>query len=134
MNPKEYQRLAVRTCIPRGPMVLSPDQVDLLHAAQGLNTEAGEAMDALKKHFMYSKPMDLVNFQEELGDVLWYIGMICERLGWDMGELMEHNIKKLQVRFPDKFTEEAVSTRNLDAERRVLEGQEPCPCHDGAQE
>lgn len=122
MTTQEYQKLAARTCIPKQDMHLSPEQVDLLHCCQGLCTEAGEAMDALKRHFMYKNHLDSVNLREELGDILWYIGMICERMGWDMSTIMERNIQKLRVRFPDKFTENSALNRDLETERKVLEG------------
>ena len=39
----------------------------------------------------------------------------------DFWQILTNNIEKLQIRYPEKFTEEAALNRNLDAEREVLE-------------
>lgn len=93
----------------------------LLHAAMGCVTESGELMDQLKKHIVYNRPLDVVNFQEELGDILWYIQLACNVLGVSFTQLMIQNAKKLQVRFGDKFDFDKVINRDLDAERKSLE-------------
>lgn len=93
----------------------------LLHAAMGLCTEAGEFMDALKRHLFYGKALDEVNLKEELGDILWYVAIAMDALDTTFPEEMERNINKLRARFPDKFTEENALVRDLDAERNVLE-------------
>lgn len=121
MNPRQYQQLCVRTCVPQEQLLLTVDQRDLLHGAMGLCTEAGELQDQLKRSFFYGKKLDMVNIQEELGDALWYIGMVCERLGLSMEKIMEQNIEKLRVRFPEKFTAENALSRDLNQERASLE-------------
>lgn len=45
----------------------------------------------------------------------------CEALQIDFWQMLTTNIKKLQIRYPDQFTEEAALNRNLEAERKVLE-------------
>lgn len=44
-------------------------------------------------------------------------------LDWelDFNKLLDNNIAKLKVRFPDKFTQENALNRNLEAERQELE-------------
>lgn len=46
---------------------------------------------------------------------------ICEVLEIDFWQALTNNISKLQVRYPEKFTEEAALNRNLVAERIELE-------------
>ena len=121
-KPLTYQQLCVKTCADVPHILLNQQKTDLLHAAMGISTEAGELLDNLKKVFYYGKTFDEVNFKEELGDVLWYIGMVCERMGWQMDDIMATNIAKLKVRYPEKFTEEAAERRDLESERAVLEG------------
>ena len=94
----------------------------LLHAGMGCVTESGELMDQLKRHIVYGKPIDLVNFQEELGDMLWYIQLACLVMGVTLEELLEQNMRKLRVRFGDKFDFGKVLDRDLAAERQALEG------------
>ncbi len=93
----------------------------LLHAGIGLSTEAGEFLDALKKHIFYGKDLDRVNLKEEIGDMFWYLAIACDELGVDFEPLMETNIKKLKARYGDKFTEAAAQKRDLAREREILE-------------
>ena len=100
------------------------EQIDLLHAAIGMQTEAAEFSDMLKKRLFYGKELDIVNLREELGDQLFYIAMALRALGTDFETVMERNIAKLKARYPEKFTEELAENRNLDKERAILEGKE----------
>jgi hypothetical protein len=45
-----------------------------------------------------------------------------EDCGFDFADDLERNINKLKLRFPDKFTEEKALNRDLDGERKILEG------------
>src|SRR5690606_12559489 len=99
-----------------------PKFIRLEHAAYGLATEAGELLDQLKKHKFYGKPLDFVNLEEEAGDVAWYLALVCNALGVDMQAIMDRNIQKLRTRFPEKFSADGAINRDLDAERKVLEG------------
>lgn len=121
---KDYQTKALRT----EPLYEAPQSrlsnkrmTRLLHAAMGLQTEAGELTDALKRHIFYGKDLDETNLKEESGDLMWYLAILAEELGTTLEALQEQNIKKLQARFPNKFTEEDALERDLEAEREVLE-------------
>ena len=46
---------------------------------------------------------------------------IAKYYNLDYAKLLDNNIAKLKVRFPDKFTEEAALNRNLEEERKTLE-------------
>ena len=52
---------------------------------------------------------------------------ICELLEIDFWQALTNNISKLQVRYPEKFTEEAALNRDLAAERAELEKVSDCP-------
>lgn len=93
----------------------------LLHAALGLATEAGEILDALKKHMFYGKPLDEVNLKEELGDTSWYQAIAIDALGTSLEDIQRVNIDKLKARYPDGFDNEKAINRNLDTEREILE-------------
>jgi len=41
-------------------------------AALGLNGEAGEVSEIIKKHLLHGKELNMEHLKEELGDVLWY--------------------------------------------------------------
>lgn len=78
---------------------------DLLHAALGLTSEAGEFADAVKKNVVYGKPLDKENLIEELGDLLWFTSLACDVLNVDMADVMRSNLEKLQKRYPEKYTD-----------------------------
>lgn len=95
----------------------------VLHATMGLSTEAGELLDAMKKYIFYGKSLDIVNLQEELGDIFWYAAILADACQFTFEDTMEKNIAKLKARYPNKFTEKDAVIRNLDEERRILEGE-----------
>lgn len=39
-----------------------------------------------------------------MGDVLWYVAMMCESFGWNMDEIMQMNVDKLKARYPEGFS------------------------------
>ena len=93
----------------------------LLHAAMGLVTEAGEFLDALKKHIFYGKKLDYVNLVEELGDSSWYERIACDALEVRYLEMLDKNVTKLRARFPGKFSGAQAIDRDVANERAVLE-------------
>jgi NTP pyrophosphatase (non-canonical NTP hydrolase) len=52
-----------------------------MHATMGMATEAGELLDAIKKNWVYGKPIDYQNVIEELGDIEWYAEALRQALG-----------------------------------------------------
>lgn len=96
------------------------NDINLIHGAIGLSTESGELLDAVKKHMFYGKKVDPVNIKEEIGDVLYYLGLIANHFDVSFEEAMETNVRKLKKRFPEGFTEEKAINRNLEAEMEVL--------------
>lgn len=117
MNLKKYSELAKRTCPQLGNAF-----ADTVHMLFGISTEIGELQDQYKKHLAYGKELDLVNIEEEIGDIMWYIINFCRFNNLDLEKILDQNIEKLKSRFPDKFTEQLAKNRDLDSERKVLEG------------
>jgi NTP pyrophosphatase (non-canonical NTP hydrolase) len=104
---------------------LNNKQLDNIHMALGLVTEAGELADVFKKNLAYNKPIDWTNVQEEIGDLLWYISGLCNINGFDLEEILQNNIDKLRARYPEKFDEDKAINRNLHDERKILEQVKP---------
>lgn len=95
--------------------------LDDLHMVLGMQTEAAEIADVYKKNIAYGKPLDEVNIKEELGDLMWYVANLCTLNGWDLGEILQTNIDKLEIRYPEKFSNENALNRDLEKERGILE-------------
>lgn len=121
----EYIKNAIKTDLqdytPVTDRLQNPKTARILHAAMGLTTESAELMDALKKHLMYGKELDIVNLKEEAADCMWYLAILADTLGFSFEEVQERNIAKLKARYGDKFTEKAALERNLEVERKILE-------------
>lgn len=120
MKYEDYENQSQRTFAYR-ETDLGKHQTDLLHCAIGITTEAGELLDAFKKHIYYGKPLDTVNVGEEIADCMWYISNLCRLMEIDFEKTLENNINKLKVRYPEKFNSEKAINRNLNEERKELE-------------
>lgn len=94
----EYQQDALRTA-PRKNTALS-----LAVLALGMTGEAGEVADLVKKHLGHGHPLDRDAIKKELGDVLWYLAALAERLNLTLPEIAEANINKLRARYPNGFS------------------------------
>ena len=98
-----------------------PDIKRLLHAGIGMATEAGEFLDALKKHVYYGKPLDKVNLLEEIGDQLWYCVLGIDVLGSSIEAVLTRNMEKLAARYSAGFSPVEALNRDLNRERKILE-------------
>lgn len=91
------------------------------HALYGLVTEVGEIMDQLKKAKIYNTELDTVNMVEEVGDIMWYLAVLCDSLGISFEDAWKKNINKLQIRYPHKYDDLHAVKRDLQKERTSLE-------------
>ncbi len=98
MTANDYQRMAMRTS---GEYDNSLAMIR--DAVYGLNGEAGEIIDLLKKHEFQGHDLPEERLVEELGDVLWYCALLADALGFELEEVMRRNIEKLKARYPDGF-------------------------------
>jgi NTP pyrophosphatase (non-canonical NTP hydrolase) len=83
----------------------------LLHAAVGIAGEAGELLDAVKKTWVYERPLDIANLVEELGDLEFYMQAMRAELGITREQVLEANVQKLLKRYPTGYTNEAAIAR-----------------------
>lgn len=103
MTPNEYQDLAMRTA----------GNDDLVtNGILGLNGEAGELADLLKKCLFQGHEFDYDKVIEELGDVLWYCAILAEGMCIDLEDVMKMNIDKLKKRYPEGFSSERSINRD----------------------
>jgi NTP pyrophosphatase (non-canonical NTP hydrolase) len=94
-----------------------------LHAVIGMSTESAELLDQMKKHIYYGKPLDYENLFEEVGDVMWYLAILCDASDFDFDKILESNIAKLKARYGSKFSTEAATNRNTAKEMEALDYQ-----------
>lgn len=79
--------------------------------AVGVAGEAGELLDAIKKAWIYGLPLDVENVVEELGDILFYVQGLCNVLRVPIGDVIDHNIEKLSLRYPHQYSDEDAAAR-----------------------
>ena len=94
MNFNEYQKLARSTAV-------YPEEHKVVYPALGLCGEAGEVADKIKKTIRGDSSLDEVsgNIAGELGDVLWYLAILAEDIGFDLEKIAEWNVDKLNRRW-----------------------------------
>ena len=90
-----YQVLANETAI-------YPENQRIIYPALGLNGEAGEVADKVKKvlrdndgNFTDEKKAEIA---KELGDVLWYVSTCARDIGYTLEQIANMNIEKLRSR------------------------------------
>jgi NTP pyrophosphatase (non-canonical NTP hydrolase) len=100
MDANEYQNQALRTW--------KDDEedhfADRMYAAGKLCAEAGEVMQPIAKYVKHGKAYGNDEIYDELGDVLWYVAILCDLHGLRLGDVMAGNIDKLRKRHPDGDT------------------------------
>ena len=114
MTGKEYQELAGRTndgnhTTRLVSAVFNPDYrfdinvAEVVNGCLGLTGETGEFADMIKKWIFHEKELDADHAKKEVGDIMWYIAMICKAFQWNLDEIMQMNIDKLKARYPEGF-------------------------------
>lgn len=106
MNFNEYQELAQRTSNTKNYR----DKIN--NGVMGLNGEAGECIDIVKKWTYQGHSLDVDEFCEELGDVLWYVVECATGVGLRLEDIAINNIEKLLARYPEGFDAERSINRD----------------------
>jgi len=104
MDANEYQELAARTLIDRPGFEISDRDIMAVWDAIGLAGEAGEVADHIKKGVFHQHGLDIPKLEQELGDTLWYVAALCTTLGLDLSAIMQANIDKLKIRYPNGYS------------------------------
>ena len=107
MEVAEYQKKAMRTA--RNVLTATKNSL-LIEGVMGLNGEAGEAIDLVKKYLFQGHELDEEHLIRELGDILWYITATARALGYTLDDVMKANIEKLEARYGIEF--DAEKSRN----------------------
>lgn len=128
MTGNEYQELAMRTFDGKATERLnSPIEIynsdpqklkkvslpSLINGVLGLTGESGEVADLVKKGIFHEKGLDMDHLKKEVGDVCWYIALICESCGFELDSIFEANVEKLKNRYPDGFDVERANHRKV---------------------
>lgn len=95
MTLNEYQQKALETAV-------YPAEYKIIYPVLGMNGEAGEVADKVKKiirdkYAEYSRK-DCEAIALEAGDVLWYVATLANDFGYTLEEIGQMNYDKLHSR------------------------------------
>ncbi len=106
MKMNEYQEGVKTTANPSCP------ELSLLNWALGLG-EVGEFQNLVKKKFFHGHDVSGEELADELGDVLWYVAMAANEIGYTLEDVAQLNLDKVAKRYPEGFSEKGSRDRCL---------------------
>lgn len=106
MEIKEFQKVSKRT-MPSDKIIPKT-----LNCALGIAGEGGEVVDLIKKSVFQGHELDKTKLVEELGDLMFYVSNLATTFNIDMSKVLQSNVDKLAIRFPNGFNFE-------DSKKRV---------------
>lgn len=113
LNEVNYEDFVSQRIKPGASIVedVTAESMNLLHMAIGIAGEAGELLDAIKKHVVYNKKLDKANVIEELGDLEFYMQGLRSQLGLMRFEVLSANVDKLSKRYKTQYTDKQAQER-----------------------
>jgi len=99
-------------------------RLDVQSNIDGLLLSPSKLLDMDKKTFAYGKVYTKADKVNVMMSVFYYATKLAEEHQVDLSEAMDLNIKKLRVRFPDKFVSEQAINRNVEKENKVFTEKE----------
>jgi NTP pyrophosphatase (non-canonical NTP hydrolase) len=91
MEFDEYQKLAKTTA-------LYPESAKMTYPIIGLAGEVGELCNKYKKTIRDGRKISKEEMIGELGDIAWYLAMVCQDFDISFDEVAKSNIQKLKDR------------------------------------
>jgi len=97
MYINDYQNYAISTALFKKP------EDALIVCLLGLAGESGEIFEKCKKNLTHTTIDGIPKFSneeiaKEMGDVLWYLAVLANELGYSLEEIAEMNVEKLSAR------------------------------------
>ena len=101
MTINDYQQAALRT---ESRIAADPvPYIRVLEGLMGLNGEAGEAIDIMKKVLFQDHEFDREHLAKELGDIAWYLAITADAIGSNLETIFQMHVDKLKARYSDGF-------------------------------
>ena len=108
LNLKEYQEF----CKTTAKQDFDNKEKELANWGLGVAGEAGDLAGCIKKTLFHNNNQT-DGIRENVGDVMWYLAMICNYHDWDFEEVLSENIAKLKKRYSSgSFSEEEAKRKN----------------------
>jgi NTP pyrophosphatase (non-canonical NTP hydrolase) len=81
---------------------------------------SGNILDQAKRITFYKAHIDSEIISELLSCLCTELNALIEDNGYDLEDILDKNIKKLRIRFPNKFSCDAAINRNVEKEEKVF--------------
>lgn len=95
MNLEEYKNIALQRL---NKSIVSNQKENMYYACMGLVEETGEIIAELRKTLFkgnfHEKTLDVEEIKSELGDLIWYISLICKNTNIDMNQLSNYKVNE----------------------------------------
>lgn len=102
--------------------LLNKDLIDPDFYTTDIYYYMSKLQDLVKKNIAYNKPIDRAKEYELLQEIsVSLITVLNEIDNTALEDILEQNINKLKVRFPEKFNQEQAINRDLESEYKTLE-------------
>ena len=76
-------------------------------------TEAAKVLDIIKKTKKNIQPLDREKVKEELGDIVWYLNLTLDELGFSFDEVFQATLDKIDRKYPKDDQEKTKLIRNV---------------------
>tara|TARA_R110000764_G_scaffold20407_9_gene52472 strand:+ start:1421 stop:1963 length:543 start_codon:yes stop_codon:yes gene_type:complete len=86
----------------------------------GLYDITAKLTDAVKKHVAYNRVIDKYEEASLLNSLNIYLQGMIRKQGISFTHILQSNIDKLKVRFPEEFSDDLANNRDLTEERKTL--------------
>lgn len=94
VNIKEYQIACKKTA-----RVMDDKDKEICFWGLGVAGEAGDVASCIKKEVFHKNKGVRDGIRENIGDMMWYVAMICNFYNWDLDEILSENLEKLKKRY-----------------------------------
>jgi NTP pyrophosphatase (non-canonical NTP hydrolase) len=98
------------------------DGVD--HQLHAIMYNSSKLTDYCKKNLAYGRPEPLDGYTKAITYLLAAVNNLAIHKKIDLEEYMQKVIDKLRKRYPEKFDADKAINRDVDAERKILEGEQ----------
>ncbi len=94
INIKEYQEACQKTA-----RMMDDKDKEICFWGLGVAGEAGDVASCIKKEVFHKNKSVRDGIKENIGDMMWYVAMICNFYGWSLDEVLSENLEKLKKRY-----------------------------------
>lgn len=86
-------------------------------------SDGTKLLDMMKKKLYYNKELKQEDFKVYSYRILSNVLGLCQYYNINIKDVYQRNIDKLRARYGEKFSSEKAINRDLDKERKILEGE-----------